>query len=172
MRMVDRFAGSIADKQGRIIWFAITLFAVAALATGAWFVFGPSGVSGAAKADAGNPALVARGSEVYSSFCAACHGARLEGQPNWRRRLPNGRLPAPPHDESGHTWHHPDKVLFEIVMDGAAKHAPEGYQSDMPGFRGVLSESDIAAVLAFIKSRWPTAVRNRHERLNTNAGRS
>lgn len=143
-----------------------------AMALAASLLFGPFSASEPAGADADNPALVARGSEVYSKYCAACHGARLEGQPNWRSRLPSGRLPAPPHDESGHTWHHPDKVLFEIVMDGVAEHAPEGYQSDMPGFRGTLSETDVLAVLAFIKSQWPAAVRQRHERLNASAERS
>jgi mono/diheme cytochrome c family protein len=78
----------------------------------------------------------------------------LEGQPNWRERLPSGRLPAPPHDASGHTWHHPDAVLFTITRDGLGAIVP-GYESDMPAFGGVLSDAEIRAVLAFIKSRWP-----------------
>lgn len=102
-------------------------------------------------------ALVARGKSIYAAQCAACHGAALEGQPDWRMRLSNGRLPAPPHDASGHTWHHPDKVLFDIVKNGLVpgKTAPEGYQSDMPAYGSLLSDEDITAVLAYIKSRWP-----------------
>ena len=49
------------------------------------------------------------GQKVYGEYCASCHGANLEGQPDWKRRLENGRMPAPPHDESGHTWHHSDQ---------------------------------------------------------------
>jgi mono/diheme cytochrome c family protein len=38
------------------------------------------------------------------------------------------------------------------------KHAPAGYVSDMPAFGGQLSEDEIIAVLAYIKSRWPDHV--------------
>jgi mono/diheme cytochrome c family protein len=100
-------------------------------------------------------AKVALGAKVYGQHCAACHGARLEGQPDWRTRLANGRLPAPPHDESGHTWHHPDSVLFGITKRGLAPpYAPTEYQSDMPAFGGKLSDEEIWAVLAYIKNHW------------------
>lgn len=101
--------------------------------------------------------LVARGEAIYAKNCAACHGADLKGQPNWRDRLPNGRLPAPPHDETGHTWHHPDAVLIDITHNGLmpGRTAPEGYQSDMPAFGKILSDDDVVAVLAYIKSTWP-----------------
>ncbi len=105
-------------------------------------------------ADSGDAVQVALGAEVYAGHCASCHGMELEGQPNWRERLPSGRLPAPPHDASGHTWHHPDAVLFSITRDGLGAIVP-GYESDMPAFGGVLSDAEIRAVLAFIKSRWP-----------------
>ncbi len=105
--------------------------------------------------DARDPAQVARGRVVYEQRCAVCHGQRLEGQPNWRVRLPNGRLPAPPHDDTGHTWHHPDEVLFALVKNGLVPpYAPAGYPSDMPAFGQVLSDEDIRAVLAYIESRW------------------
>lgn len=79
---------------------------------------------------------------------------KLEGQPQWQRRLPNGRMPAPPHDESGHTWHHPDSVLFGIIKHGLVPpYAPKAYASDMPAFEG-LGDDEIWAVLAFIKSHW------------------
>lgn len=62
-------------------------------------------------------AKVARGKEVYAVSCAACHGANREGQANWRSRKQDGRMPAPPHDDSGHTWHHPDEILFGITRE-------------------------------------------------------
>ena len=76
-------------------------------------------------------------------------------------RLPSGRLPAPPHDPSGHTWHHPDQVLFDIVKNGLVpgRTAPPGYQSDMPAYGAILSDQDIRDVLAYIKSTWPQSVR-------------
>jgi len=104
---------------------------------------------------------LALGGPIYAKRCASCHGADLEGQPNWRERKPDGKLPAPPHDPSGHTWHHPDQVLIGITRDGLKPYAPPGYQSDMPAFAGVLSDEEIAAVIAYIKSTWPEEIRNR-----------
>lgn len=107
------------------------------------------------RADPRDSTKVALGAKLYAQHCAVCHGANLEGQPNWRRRRPDGRLPAPPHDESGHTWHHPDRVLFGITKRGLVPpYAPTGYQSDMPAFAGKLPDEEIWAVLAFIKSHW------------------
>jgi mono/diheme cytochrome c family protein len=106
-------------------------------------------------ADADPPGRIALGREVYDLHCAACHGAGLEGAPDWRTPLPSGRLPAPPHDATGHTWHHPDAVLFRIVRGGTAAFVGGGYESDMPGFGGVLSDAEIEAVLAYIRSTWP-----------------
>jgi mono/diheme cytochrome c family protein len=105
-----------------------------------------------------DPAQLGAGQKLYAQHCAACHGAKLEGQPNWQRRLPNGKLPAPPHDESGHTWHHPDEVLFAITKHGMVPpYAPPGYPSDMPAFAGILSDGEIRAVLAYIESQWTDA---------------
>ncbi|HYD58726.1 MAG TPA: cytochrome c [Noviherbaspirillum sp.] len=110
--------------------------------------------------DPADQALVTRGKTIYANQCAVCHGAKLEGQPEWRTRRPDGRLPAPPHDETGHTWHHPDAVLVDIVKNGLVpgRTAPDGYQSDMPAYAQVLSDEDIAAVLAYIKSTWPAEI--------------
>lgn len=109
---------------------------------------------------------MAVGAQLYARHCASCHGTELQGQPNWRDRAPNGRLPAPPHDESGHTWHHSDEVLFQVTKKGLAAVAPPGYESDMPAFEGVLSDQEIAVVLGFIKSTWPPSIRERQARLS------
>ena len=124
-------------------------------------------------ADPGNVEQVARGKTVYTQRCASCHGVRLEGQPNWREKLPNGRMPAPPHDASGHTWHHPDTVLFGIVKHGLVpgKYAPPSYQSDMPAFDRQLSDDEIWAVLAFIKSNWPDEIRDTQEKITRDAAK-
>jgi mono/diheme cytochrome c family protein len=120
-------------------------------------------------ADPNDPGQVSMGQRVYSAHCASCHGANLEGQPNWRERQPNGRLPAPPHDASGHTWHHPDRVLFEITKDGIAAHAPKGYESDMPAFAGTLTDAEIWAALAYIKSQWPREIIDRQAEISQRA---
>lgn len=119
-----------------------------------------------------DPAVTALGQRVYAAQCAACHGAQLQGQPNWRERGPDGKLPAPPHDASGHTWHHPDEVLFRITKLGVAKAANlKDYESAMPAYEGVLSDEEIVAVLSWIKAQWPAAIRSRHDELNRSGGR-
>jgi mono/diheme cytochrome c family protein len=113
--------------------------------------------------------VVAEGRAIYADHCAACHGANLEGQPDWRQADAHGYLPAPPHDETGHTWHHPDALLIDITTRGTEAVVGRGYRSNMGGFGGILSEDEILAVLAFIKSTWPPRIIARHDRLNADA---
>lgn len=100
-----------------------------------------------------------RGDKLYAENCAACHGSNLEGQPDWRSPGPDGVLPAPPHDVSGHTWHHDTPLLLEYTRSGgqAALNARgvTGFTSGMPAFDDVLSEAEIMDILAFIRSTWP-----------------
>ncbi len=110
---------------------------------------------------------IIQGAALYAANCASCHGQNLEGQPNWKRRDPEGYLPAPPHDETGHTWHHSDKVLFELTKNGLGKLTGPDYKTKMPAYGGVLNDSEIIAVLSFIKSRWSKEIRLRHDQLNT-----
>lgn len=63
-------------------------------------------------------AVVYGGQRLYMNHCAACHGINLQGAPNWHRRNAAGYLPAPPHDETGHTWHHRDQLLFDLTKYG------------------------------------------------------
>lgn len=67
---------------------------------------------------------------------------------------------APPHDETEHTWRHPDGMLFDIIKNGLApgRTAPPSYESDMPAYVDILSDEEITAVLAYIKSSWPPKV--------------
>jgi len=97
-----------------------------------------------------SPDNVGQGQELYATYCAECHGAGLEGQPNWREPGPDGALPAPPHDSTGHTWHHPDALILEIVSNGG--DPTRG--SSMPAFADRLTEEEMRAILDFIKSRW------------------
>lgn len=117
-------------------------------------------------ADPNDVKQVTLGANIYSESCASCHGAKLEGQPNWQRRLPTGRLPAPPHDETGHTWHHADNQLFEIIKEGIKPFAPPGYESDMAAFKDTLSDREIWAILAFMKTTWPPNIRERQAEIS------
>lgn len=108
-----------------------------------------------ATADPSNAEQVALGGQVYAARCASCHGANLEGQPNWQQDLPTGGRPAPPHDATGHTWHHDDQSLFTTVKQGGQATSPPDYKSNMPAFGDSLSDNAIWAALAFIKRSWP-----------------
>lgn len=90
-----------------------------------------------AMADAGEP----DGARLYSEHCASCHGISLEGQPDWKTRRPDGKLPAPPHNATGHTWHHSDRQLITIIRDGLVTIVP-GYMTDMPAYGSVLSDAE------------------------------
>ncbi len=111
-----------------------------------------------------DPSAVDRGEKLYAEACASCHGAKLEGQPNWQTPDKDGVLPAPPHDASGHTWHHPDSMLFAYTKLGGAetlrRMGLETAVSGMPGFADTLSDEDISEILTFIKSKWPERERS------------
>lgn len=108
--------------------------------------------------DANDPAAVALGKQVYAAQCIACHGAELEGQPGWQERDESGVIKGPPHDETGHTWHHSDAYLIESIKRGGARLPADVGISPMPAYDDILSDAEIAAVLAFIKSEWPLEI--------------
>ncbi len=121
--------------------------------------------SGAASGSHAPPGEILRlGAGVYAEHCAACHGADLEGQPDWRRPSPDGTLPAPPHDETGHTWHHSDRLLTDYVTLGGAETMRRlgvaGFASGMPAFGEILSPAEIEAVLDYIASHWSDRARD------------
>ncbi|MGE4610014.1 MAG: cytochrome c [Paracoccaceae bacterium] len=104
------------------------------------------------------------GAELYAANCASCHGVNLEVEPDWQTPKSDGILPAPPHDENGHTWHHSDRQLLAYIKLGGtealAQDGVAGFKSGMPDFAGVLNDAEIAAVMDFIKSSWPEEIRD------------
>ena len=102
----------------------------------------------------------------YQEYCASCHGVNLEGQANWRSRNEDGTLPAPPHDETGHTWHHATEMLFEYTKLGGQVTLEavgvKNFTSGMPAFGDVLTDEQIWEVLSFIRSTWPQHIQDAH----------
>ena len=117
-------------------------------------------------ADANDVKTVMRGRQIYSSYCASCHGRYLQGQPLWQLVDEYAGRRAPAHDETGHTWQHSDEDLFEMTKYGRFAQMPPGYRSYMPAFRHDLGDRDILAVLAYIKARWPLGLRVAQALLN------
>ena len=112
-------------------------------------------------ASAASTGEVEQGRALYARHCAACHGADLEGAPDWQRPGPDGRYPAPPHDETGHTWHHGDVMLLDYTRRGGQAYLDDlgvVFDSGMPAFGDILSDDEIRAILAFIRSTWPEEI--------------
>ncbi len=152
-----------------VVWIAVVCALVLGLVTAllATFVGNPFAASPTVGLRPGDARLLALGEQVYDRNCAACHGTQLQGQPNWRERDSQGMLPAPPHDATGHTWHHPDEVLIRITKYGVAASAGlKSYQTAMPIYDGVLSDEEIVAALSWIKAQWPEDIRARHDGMN------
>ena len=114
-------------------------------------------------------AVVNSGRTVYAENCASCHGVALEGQANWRQRDANGYLPAPPHDETGHTWHHPNAYLFLMTKYGIEEAIGKSYRNNMPAYEGKLTDEEILAVLSYIKSTWSGRTQRQHDQINARA---
>lgn len=89
------------------------------------------------------------GKALYEQHCAACHGIDGEGQDQTTSDL----IVAPPHNNAGHTWHHPDQQNFATVWNG--RHASGALP--MPGFGSQLSAEDVFSILAYIKTWWGDA---------------
>lgn len=92
---------------------------------------------------------IATGEVLYRQYCASCHKADLSGDTNWMSRTDDGTYPPPPQDATGHTWHHADQVLVEIIRDGIPN-----VLSGMPTFQGTLTDEEILSILEFFKSEW------------------
>lgn len=151
------------NKRAKIHIGIISAIAI----TGA--LLGGCGDNAITAADPSNQRAVDMGENVYANNCAACHGANLEGEPDWKIRKDDGTLPGPPHDDSGHTWHHDDKLLFGYTKLGGAGVLPQGVISGMPAFDEILSDEEIWAVLSFIKSKWSIESQQRQAVINKQA---
>lgn len=130
------------------------------LAGGAAFVWANSSAELPSAADGSLDLAV--GEALYAETCASCHGTNLEGQGNWRSPGSDDRLPAPPHDETGHTWHHADSLIFTYTkLGGKEALAEQGmeFNSGMPGFGNQLSDQEIWCIIAYIRSTWPERIR-------------
>lgn len=121
-----------------------------------WFFYNRTTAPG----DATDPDQVAFGSRIYGRICASCHGADLAGQLGWEDPMKDGTRLAPAHNTKGKTWHHADRALFNVVKLGGEYLRSDGSISRMPAFQKKLTDEEIWAVIAFIKSSWPAAVQD------------
>ena len=98
--------------------------------------------------------MIARGKIIYQNNCISCHQVNLMGVENWKELDEDGHRKSPPLNGTGHTWHHDDATLHNIIKYGLVKLV-KNYQGKMLGFEDKLKDKDIDSVLAYIKSFWP-----------------
>ncbi|MDH5546365.1 MAG: cytochrome c [Gammaproteobacteria bacterium] len=103
---------------------------------------------------------VDKGFVIYSAHCQKCHGVNAVGAENWRESDASGKFPPPPLNGTGHAWHHPTKVLKEVIENGTL---PNG---NMPAWRDKLSEQDIDNVITWFQSLWPMQVYHAWQDIN------
>jgi mono/diheme cytochrome c family protein len=150
----------------QVTMFRIGVCALALIAVAtAYFSIADPGRAGLLKPE--DPQVTVKGERIYLENCAACHGADLEGEPNWRTPDKDGLMPAPPHDRTGHTWHHSEKLLFELTKFGITETVGlKDHSTRMPAYDGILSDDEIVAVLSYIKSHWPEDLQRRHTEMS------
>ena len=149
------------------VWLAVSLVFLSGL--GASWVAGLVSLAQAQTSDFfayQDRSVVALGKALYRQNCASCHGVNLEGQDGWQEQLKDGKRLAPPHDASGHSWHHPDRQLFAITKYGIESLLAQPYPNNMPLYEEILEDGEIRAVLAYIKSTWPKEIQDRHNVIN------
>ncbi|MCB0197124.1 MAG: cytochrome c [Anaerolineae bacterium] len=141
------------SKQSRSHYTPVIIIAILLIGGGLTLLFFSPGFGQAQPITINGQSItddqLALGETVYETNCAACHGIEGEGQPNWKIPDQNGVLPAPPHDSTGHTWHHADEQLLGIIANGGSM--PD---SAMPGYQHILSDEEMVAVLGYIKTFW------------------
>lgn len=106
-------------------------------------------------------AQIARGGRIYHQHCAECHGDVAQGGSNWRERDAEGKFPPPPLNGTGHAWHHPEKMLFHVIMNGSP-----GGQGNMPAWKGRLTPEEVMDVIAWFQSHWSNEIYAAWQRRN------
>ncbi len=139
---------------------ALIFVSLALVGTGIWwFTWGPDVIGNGDSQDSLWPpdlTELALGRSVYRTYCAQCHGMQGQGAPNWQEQNSDGTFPPPPHDSTGHAWHHGDDFLYRIIRDGGQFLEEEmpGFTNAMPTFGNCLSPEEIRTVIIYIKSLW------------------
>ncbi len=106
-----------------------------------------------------------QGRAIYTQYCAACHGIDGQGQFPASPLEPDvtGRIGAPPHNETGHSWHHSDVLLIRYVTEGGFSDPARFYI--MPPFGDILTDEQILFVIAYIKTMWTDEQRASQQQL-------
>ncbi len=97
---------------------------------------------------------ITQGRVYYEETCAKCHGISGEGMFPEAPLEPDasGRYGAPPHNSTGHTWHHTDELLLRYVLEGGFADLSNFYP--MPRWDDLYDREKAALIIAYIKTMW------------------
>jgi mono/diheme cytochrome c family protein len=95
----------------------------------------------------GAAAMMQEGQKTYSSICAACHGDSGQGKPGQAPPLAGSEwVNAADFKEAGE--------VPQLGLNGEVHVAGQDWNSQMAPMGAALSDSDLAAVLTYIRGSW------------------
>lgn len=96
-----------------------------------------------------SPENIARGKALFASTCQACHGIGGIGEaPDDPDARDEFGFKAPALNDDAHAWHHDDRGLMATIRLGSPNN------KRMVAFGEILSETDIADIVTYLKSTW------------------
>jgi mono/diheme cytochrome c family protein len=117
-----------------------------------WWETPPAAYANARSTRWDDAAAIARGQQLFQTYCLTCHGADGKGTGPLAKGLPH-----PPADLTHHFHRAPgdgDAYLFWRVSEGGQVEPFQSSQSAMPAFKAVLSEDQRWDVLAYVHAEF------------------
>jgi mono/diheme cytochrome c family protein len=117
-----------------------------------WWETPPAEYSSARSTRWDDAAAIARGQQLFQTYCVMCHGANGKGTGPVAKALPH-----PPADLTHHFHRAPgdgDAYLFWRVSEGGQVEPFKSSQSVMPAFKNVLNEDQRWDVLAYVHTEF------------------
>ena len=90
-----------------------------------------------------------RGGQLFQQNCAVCHGKNAEGTKDWKKTDADGKYPPPPLNGSAHAWHHPTKILVDVIKNGTIRIG-----GNMPPWKDKLNDDQIKDIIIWFQSKW------------------
>lgn len=92
---------------------------------------------------------VVAGKKLYTKYCQSCHQLNGVGENSIPEHIRKpGYVSAMPLNETSHAWHHGDKQLADMILNGSQR------TKRMPAWKGTISISEANSIVAYIKSLW------------------
>jgi mono/diheme cytochrome c family protein len=117
-----------------------------------WWETPPAEYASAQSSRWDDAAAIARGAQLYQTYCLMCHGADGKGQGPAAKGLPHA-----PADLTHHFHRAPgdgDAYLFWRVSEGGQVEPFKSSKSTMPAYKSVLSEEERWDVLAYVHAQF------------------